>query len=93
MRKRSYTPLPPDTDPKILGLFTRNRSFYKMFFPLLLVIALQQLAALAVNLADNLMLGRYTELALSGKMVPKSHGWRSLVGCSPWGREESDTTE
>ena len=22
-----------------------------------------------------------------------SHGWRSLVGCSPWGREESDTTE
>ena len=23
----------------------------------------------------------------------KSHGPRSLVGCSPWGREESDTTE
>ena len=23
----------------------------------------------------------------------KSHGWRSLVGCSPWGREESETTE
>ena len=23
----------------------------------------------------------------------KSHGWRSLVGCSPWGREELDTTE
>ena len=23
----------------------------------------------------------------------KSHGWRSLVGCSPWSREESDTTE
>ena len=23
----------------------------------------------------------------------KSHGWRSLVGCSPWGCEESDTTE
>ena len=23
----------------------------------------------------------------------KSHGLRSLVGCSPWGREESDTTE
>ena len=27
-------------------------------------------------------------------LVPgKSHGWRSLVGCSPWGREESDMTE
>ena len=23
----------------------------------------------------------------------KSHGWRSLEGCSPWGRGESDTTE
>ena len=23
----------------------------------------------------------------------KSHGRRSLVGCSPWGHEESDTTE
>ena len=23
----------------------------------------------------------------------KSHGWRSLVGCSPWGRQESGTTE
>ena len=23
----------------------------------------------------------------------KSHGWRSLVGCSPQGRYESDTTE
>ena len=23
----------------------------------------------------------------------KSHGWRSLVGCSPWGSKESDKTE
>ena len=23
----------------------------------------------------------------------KSHGWRSLVGCSPWGHEESDMTK
>ena len=23
----------------------------------------------------------------------KSHGWRSLVGCSPWGHKELDTTE
>ena len=30
-----------------------------------------------------------TPLLLPGK----SHGWRSLVGCSPWGREESDITE
>ena len=30
-----------------------------------------------------------TPVLLSGK----SHGKRSLVGCSPWGRKESDTTE
>ena len=26
-------------------------------------------------------------------MPGKSHGRRSLVGCSPWGRKESDMTE
>ena len=26
-------------------------------------------------------------------LVGKSHGWRSLVGCSSWDRWESDTTE
>ena len=26
-------------------------------------------------------------------LTGKSHGWRSLVGCSPWGREESDLAE
>ena len=26
-------------------------------------------------------------------LLGKSHGWRSLVGCSPWDCEESDTTE
>ena len=26
-------------------------------------------------------------------LLGKSHGWRSLVGCSPWGLEELDTTE
>ena len=31
---------------------------------------------------------------LTPALLPgKSHGRRSLVGCSPWGREESDTTE
>ena len=41
-----------------------------------------------------------THLSLSSQWHPtpvllpgKSHGWRSLAGCSPWGRYESDTTE
>ena len=29
----------------------------------------------------------------SSTLAWKIHGWRSLVGCSPWGREEADTTE
>ena len=29
----------------------------------------------------------------SSTLSGKSHGWRSLVGYSPWGHEESDTTE
>ena len=66
MQKVNYISLPPDTDKKILKCFTRDTLFYRSFFPLLFVIVLQQLAALAVNMADNIMLGRYTELALSG---------------------------
>ena len=29
----------------------------------------------------------------SALLPGKSHGWRSLIGYSPWGRKESDTTE
>lgn len=66
MKRKNYIVLPPDTEKKTLGLFTRDKSFYRTFFPLLAVISLQQLAALAVNMADNIMLGAYSELALSG---------------------------
>ena len=31
--------------------------------------------------------------AHSSTLAWKSHGQRSLVGYSPWGRKESDTTE
>jgi len=33
------------------------------------------------------------EMLISFLLPRKSHGWRSLVGCSSWGREEADTTE
>ena len=34
------------------------------------------------------------EMATHSSLLPgKSHGQRSLVGYSPWGRKESDTTE
>ena len=66
MKYTNCVVLPPDRAKTVFGLFTRDRTFYRTFFPLLLVITLQQLAALAVNMADNIMLGTYTELALSG---------------------------
>ena len=38
--------------------------------------------------------GGLLQVAPTPVLLPgKSHGRRSLVGCSPWGREESDTTE
>ena len=34
------------------------------------------------------------EMATLSVLLPgKSHGWRSLVGYSPWGHKELDTTE
>ena len=32
-------------------------------------------------------------MAPHSSLPGKSHGWGNLVGCSPWGREESDMTE
>ena len=38
--------------------------------------------------------GQEKAMAPTPVLLPgKSHGRRSLVGCSPWGRKESDTTE
>ena len=45
---------------------TRDRDFYKSFFRLTSVIALQNIIVYAVNLADNIMLGSYGESAMSG---------------------------
>ena len=35
----------------------------------------------------------FHKLSCTPVLLPrKSHGWRALVGCSPWGRYELDTT-
>lgn len=47
-------------------LISRDKQLYRGFFHILIIISLQHLATLAVNLVDNMMLGRYNELALSG---------------------------
>ena len=45
---------------------TRDRAFYQSFLRLCLTLMLEQAVILSVNLADNMMLGAYSEEALSG---------------------------
>ena len=84
-----------------MKIFVRDKAFYKTFFPLLAVITLQQLATLAVSLADNVMLGRYSELALSGATITNqlflpaaacSRLWDGVVvlGSQYWGKRETE---
>ncbi|WP_054956316.1 MATE family efflux transporter [Paenibacillus dakarensis] len=49
-----------------MSLFVREKQFYKSFFWLTLIIGLQNIISLGVNLSDNIMLGGYSESALSG---------------------------
>lgn len=46
--------------------FTRDKNFYKRFFTLMLTISLQNVIVFGVGLADNIMVGAYSETALSG---------------------------
>ena len=43
-----------------------TKQFYKSFFSLFALLVLQNVVTLAVNLADNIMIGGYSEIALSG---------------------------
>ena len=47
-------------------MLTRDRSFYKSFIALAVALMVEQAVILSVNLIDNLMLGAYSEAALSG---------------------------
>lgn len=47
-------------------LLTRDKDFYRSFLRLMSALMLQQAVVLSVNLADNVMLGGYSETALSG---------------------------
>lgn len=47
-------------------LLTKEKGFYKNFFSLWIVLVLNNVIILGVNLADNIMLGNFTEEALAG---------------------------
>lgn len=44
----------------------RDKAFYRDFFAMWIVLVLQNVITLSVNLADNMMLGAYSESALAG---------------------------
>ena len=48
------------------NFFTKDKAFYRTLFPMLITVALQNLIAYSVNMADNVMLGSYSQEALSG---------------------------
>lgn len=47
-------------------MIVKNKAFYKNFFLLCIPLVLQSMISLGVNLADNIMLGKYGETSLSG---------------------------
>lgn len=52
-----------------MKLFVKDKWFYKSFFTMALTISLQNVIVYAVNLADNVMIGGYSELSLSAVAV------------------------
>lgn len=54
------------TGPERVKIMIREKKFYTAFLALSLPIIFQNVISLSVNLADNLMLGRYAESSLSG---------------------------
>ena len=48
------------------SFFTRDKEFYRVMFPMLLTVALQNVVTYSVNMADNIMLGSYSQASLSG---------------------------
>ena len=80
---------------------SQNQTFYRMFFALCLPLVLQNVITLGVNLADNIMLGSYSEVSLSGAAAVNQvqFVYQQLLGalgdgivmiCSQyWGRQQT----
>ena len=83
-----------------MKLFVKDNKFYKVFFSMTGVMALQNLITFAVNLADNIMIGGYSQDALSGvamvnqiqfmlQMLVLGTGTGiTVLGSQYWGKKE-----
>ena len=83
-----------------MSLFVKDKPFYKAFFSMTAIIAMQNLITFAVNLADNIMIGGYSQDALSGvamvnqiqfllQMIIGGIGnGISVLGAQYWGKKQ-----
>lgn len=79
-----------------------DRRFYKNFFSIYCVLVLQNVITLSVNLSDNIMLGAYSETALSGvaavnqiqfvfQQLVMALGDGLVIFCSQyWGKKQTE---
>ena len=49
--------------------FTKERGWYRNLFSIFIMVGLQNLVAYSVNMADNIMMGMYSQTALSGAAI------------------------
>ncbi|MBQ8718253.1 MAG: MATE family efflux transporter [Clostridia bacterium] len=83
-------------------LLTKDKSFYKNFFSLCCVLVLNNVIILGVNLADNIMLGNFSEAALSGatacnqlqfifqQLISGIGSTMVMMGSQHWGQKNTD---
>lgn len=83
-----------------MKLFVKDSKFYRTFFSMTGIIALQNLITFAVNLADNIMIGGYSQDALSGvamvnqiqfllqMLVMGTGNGIVVLGSQYWGKKE-----
>ena len=73
-----------------MKFLVREKEFYRRFFTMAVVLILQNVITLSVNLADNIMLGAYSEASLSGVAAVSRSCWLSERELSYW---EPSTSE
>ena len=80
----------------------KDRHFYPTFFSMYFVLVFQNVISLSVNLADNIMLGAYSEVSLSGvaavnqiqfiyQQLLMAAGDGMVIFCSQyWGKRQTE---
>lgn len=86
-------------------LLTKEKGFYKNFFSLWWVLVLNNVIILGVNLADNIMLGNFSEPALSGatacnqlqfifqQLILGIGNTMVMMGSQHWGQKNTDAVK